>query len=226
MIDGEEDKSKYNIEYLGEKFSKDLLSYKIIAIGKYGVGKSTTIHKLMDKVIDKEYAPTMSIDIKNIQFKVNDKIIQLNVWDCCGNDKFALSTPNLFKNVSIAILIYAINDKESCNKLEQWYNMLQEHSKESMKFLIGNKIDLEKEREVTIEEAEKFKDLHDDIKIFFETSALYGNNMDKLLDNITISIYKKDTSDENMEDKAIKKTLTIVKEDFTKEGKKKKKKCC
>ena len=55
----------------------------------------------------------MSIDIKNIQFKVNDTIIQISIWDCCGNDKFALNTLNLFKNVSIAILIYAINDKQS-----------------------------------------------------------------------------------------------------------------
>jgi len=193
MTDGEKDKRKYNIEYLGEKFSKDLTSYKIIAIGMYGVGKTTTIHKLMDKEIDNEYAPTMSIDIKNIQFKVNDKIIQLNIWDCCGNDKFALSTPNLFRNVSIAILIYAINDKQSYNDLEKWYNMLQKNSKGSMIFLIGNKNDLEKEREATIEEGEKFtSNYEDEIKIFFETSALYGKNMDKLLENIVISIYEKD----------------------------------
>ena len=165
MTDGEKDKSKYEIEYLGEKFSKDLLSYKVIAIGRYGVGKTTTINTLMDKKDkDKEYSPTMSIDIKNIQFKVNDKIIQLNIWDCCGNDKFALSTPNLFKNVSIAILIYAINDRKSYDKLEQWHNMLKENSYGSIIFLIGNKNDLEeKEREVTIEEGETFKNNNKDI---------------------------------------------------------------
>jgi len=228
MTDGEKDKSKYEIEYLGEKFSKDLLSYKVIAIGRYGVGKTTTINTLMDKKDkDKEYSPTMSIDIKNIQFKVNDKIIQLNIWDCCGNDKFALSTPNLFKNVSIAILIYAINDRKSYDKLEQWHNMLKENSYGSIIFLIGNKNDLEeKEREVTIEEGETFKNNNKDIKIFMETSALYGNNMDKLLDNITISIYEKDINDEKKENNSLTKTITLTPNDFTKEGKKKKKRCC
>ena len=161
-----EDNSKYKIEYIGEKFSKDLISYKVIFIGRYGVGKTSIIHKLMNKDFEKEYAPTMSIDIKNIQVKIDDKILQINIWDSCGNDKFALSTPNLFKNVSIAILVYAIDDKEkSFNELEIWYNMVKEHSKDSMIFLIGNKNDLEKKREVSKEHAETFKNKYDDINL-------------------------------------------------------------
>jgi len=31
----------------------------------------------MSKDIEKEYEPTMSMDIKNLQIKVNDKIIQI-----------------------------------------------------------------------------------------------------------------------------------------------------
>ena len=102
----------------------------------------------MTKEFDEEYVPTMSIDIKNLQIKVNEEILQMNIWDCCGNDKFELSAPNLFKNVSIAILVYAINDKKNYNELHTWYNMLKKYSKDSILFLIGNKSDLEKEREV------------------------------------------------------------------------------
>ena len=54
----------------------------------------------MEKDIENEYEPTMSIDIKNIQAKVNDEIIQISISDICGNDKFAQNTPNLLKNVS------------------------------------------------------------------------------------------------------------------------------
>ena len=223
----EEDKSKYKIEYIGEKFTKDLTSYKVIVIGRYGVGKTTIIHKLMSKDnIDQEYTPTMSIDIKNFQVKVNNEIKQINIWDCCGNDKYTQNIPNLYKNVSIAIIVYAINDKKSYEVLETWYDILKEHSYGSIIFLIGNKNDLDKEREITIQDAETFKNNYDDIKIFFETSALNGENMDKLLENIAISIYEKDKKLENEEYKAIRKTITLVKEDFTKKREKKKKKCC
>ena len=186
-----EDKSNYKVEYVGEKFTKDLKSNKVIVIGRYGVGKTTTLHKLMGKEATKEYSPTISIDTKNIQVKVNDTIIQINIWDCCGNEKFAINTPNLFKNASVTILIYAINDNESFKDLENWYNMLKENSNGSIIFLIGNKIDLENERQVTREDGEKFKRNYDDIKMFFEASALKSINIDNLLDNIAISIYEK-----------------------------------
>ena len=164
IYENEIDKSKYKIEYYGEKFSKNLRAYKVIVIGSYGTGKTTIIKRLMDKEAGKEYEPTMSIDIKNIQVKVNDKIIQISIWDCCGNDKYAQNSPNLFKNASIALLIYAINNKKkSFNNLNNWYNILKDQSYENMIFLIGNKSDLEKEREVTIEEAEAFRNNNDDI---------------------------------------------------------------
>ena len=50
----------------------------------------------------------MSIDIKNLQMKVNDKIIQIQIRVCCGNDKYAQSMPNLFKNAYTIILLDAI----------------------------------------------------------------------------------------------------------------------
>ena len=64
----------------------------------------------MNKEIDKEYSPTISVDVKTVQVKVNEKIIQIQIWDCCGKDEFALHTPNFFKNATAAILVYAIND--------------------------------------------------------------------------------------------------------------------
>jgi len=53
-----------------------------------------------------------------------------------------------------------------------------------------------------------------------------SNNIHKLLENIAISIYEKDKKLENEEDNAIRKTITLVKEDFTKKDRKKKQGCC
>jgi len=150
----EKNKSKYKIEYLGEKYSKDFLSYKVIFLANDGVGKSGIINKLMKKDIDKDYAPTISTDIKNIQAKVNDKIIQIQILDCCGNDEFALTTPNLFRNASIAILVYSINDINSFKNLEQWHNILPNYTYDNIIFLIENKNTLEEERKITIEDAD------------------------------------------------------------------------
>ena len=228
MIYGnEEDKNKYKIEYIGEKLTKDLKVYKVIIIGMLGVGKTSIIHSIMNNEVDKEYSPTMSLDIKHIQTKVNDKIIQIQIWDSCGNDKLAQQMPNLFKDAFIAIIVYAINNKKSFEELKKWYNLVKEYSFDNIIFLIGNKSDLEEEREITKENVETFKNNYDNIKIFFETSALNHENMDKLLDSIVISIYEKDINGENKLDNAIKGgRIALNKEEFTKKRKKKKKKFC
>ena len=115
-------------------------------------------------------------------------------------------------------------------KIEIWYNKLKEFSYDNFIFLIGNKSDLEEEREVTIENVETFRNKYDDIKLFLETSALDGKNMDKLLDKIAISIYEKETNEENEINKVMKEERIKLNkdEDFTKNkrGKKKKKDCC
>jgi len=208
----EKDKSKYKIDYLGEKISKDLYTHKIILIGRYGVGRKSIINRIFNKEFDKEYTPTMTIDINFLQIKVNDKIIQIDFWDSCGNEKFTRCIPNLFRNVSLAIIVYAINDKKSYEDVQDWYNIIKEYSFDSIIFLIGNKNDLEKEREVTIEEGEQFKNNYDDIKMFFETSAIKNdNNLDKLLENIAITIYEKDKDFQNKEDNPITKTISLFK---------------
>ena len=117
----------------------------------------------MSKEVDKDYEPTMSMDIKNLQIKVNDKIIQIQIWDSCGSDKFPQSAPNLFKNAFRAILSYAANDKKPFEDLNNWYNILSDYSYDNIVFLIENKFDLKEERIVTIEDAETFKNQYDDI---------------------------------------------------------------
>ena len=220
MIDiKEEDESEYKVELLNEEISKELKTYKIIIVGRYGVGKTRIIHRLMkDNDDDKEYSPTISVDTKTFKVKVNDQIIQIQIWDTCGNDEFAQSTPNMFKNASISIIVYAINDQKSFDDIEIWYNLIIKHSIESLIFLIGNKSDLKEERKISIEEGEELKESYENnIKVFFETSAKNDDNIDKLLKKISILLAKKNESDEKINN------IKLEKEELQK--KKKKKKC-
>ena len=67
----------------------------------------------------------------------------------------------MFKNASISIIVYAINDKKSFDDIKIWYNLIIKNSFESLIFLIGNKSDLEEERKITIEEGEKRKEYYE-----------------------------------------------------------------
>jgi len=227
---------KYKFEFLGEKFSNNFITYKVIIIGSVGVGKTSIINKLGNREFDKDYYPTISADIKTFQVKVNDKILQIQFWDACGNEEFVENTPNLFKNASIALLVYAIDDISSFNYLEKWLNILERYSFDNTIFLIGNKNDLEKERKVSKEEGERFKNNYGNIKIFFEISAENGMSIQRLFEQIGFSIYEKNEIEEKKLEKEINRngsrTYSLVKEDFTKNKEKEKEKekeegkCC
>jgi len=113
-------------------------------------------------------------------------------------------------------------------------NILKRYTFDNIIFLIGNKIDLDKERKVSKEEGERFKNNYGNIKIFFETSAENGINIQRLFEQIGFSIYEKNEIEEKKLEKEINRkssrTYSLVKEDFTKnrekEKDKEKSKCC
>lgn len=224
----EEEKGQYKVEFLDEKISKDYLTYKVIILGICGVGKTTIIGKLTNKP-DQEYSPTISLDVQNIKIKVNDTIMQIQFWDPCGNDEFAQNLPNLFKNTSLAILVYAINNEKSFENLNIWMNLVKDNSSiDNIFFLIGNKSDLKNERKVSKEEVDQYiNDYRSDIKLHFETSAKNGENIDKLFENISISLYKKLKIQEKKIQDSLTGRISLQKEDFTKNNKNRKhNNCC
>ncbi len=86
-------------------------------------------------------------------------------------------------------MVYSINNRNSFENLEIWLKELRKESNPNVKtILIGNKCDLESDRKVTYEEAEKYsKDFN--FYQFFETSAKTGFNAQKIFINSAILLY-------------------------------------
>ncbi len=105
-----------------------------------------------------------------------NKIIKLQIWDTCGQELYRSLITNFYRNSSLAIIVYAINSEPSFESIDMWLKELRTHSNPDAKvFLIGNKIDLEKERKITKEKGEKFKELNN-LDLFMEASAKSGIN--------------------------------------------------
>jgi len=81
----------------------------------------------------------------------------------------------------LAVLVYAIDNKESFTHVENWLNDLKSQANEDVRiFLVGNKADLEEDRKVSKEEGEKYK-LDQHLDLFMETSAKTGQNARNVL---------------------------------------------
>ena len=180
---------KADYEYIDKKKIKKIKNkFKVIIMGMESVGKSSIFSYISNKIYSKN---SNSIINQSIYFKanINNKIFYVQLCDTINNDQ-SLNTQNPFKNVSLAIFVYSINDRRSFEQIEKLYNILNKNSVDSMKFLIGNKSDLIKEREVSKEEGEKIKENYD-FKYFSETSTKLNYNLDELMNNILNSLYQK-----------------------------------
>jgi len=156
------------------------LSFKIIVIGDSSVGKSClTLRGTKDKFKD-FYTPTIGFEFLALNVRIKNKVIRLQIWDTCGQEIYRSLISSFYRNSSLAMIVYAIDNEESYNNLESWLDEIKCQTHPNLKiFLIGNKIDLEENRVIEKEKAEKFY-LDHQLDFFIETSAKTGENAQKV----------------------------------------------
>jgi small GTP-binding protein len=179
----------YQIEILDEQEKKYDLNFKIIVIGNIGVGKSCLSLKATKGIFIEEYTSTVGFEFYCFNVKINNKIVKLQIWDTCGQEAYRSLIMNFYRNSSLAIVVYSVEDKTSFNDVNIWLKQVKTYGTSSCKiFLIGNKIDSEY-REVSYEQGLKCKnDFFFDC--FMETSAKEGINTRELFVNCATVLYE------------------------------------
>ena len=163
-------------EVLPEDYNQYDLSFKMIVIGDAGVGKSCLTAKASKGIFEETYSATVGFEFLVFNVKLNDKVIKLQIWDTCGQELYRSLISSFYRNASLAMMVYAIDSRESFNHIESWLKEVKLQSNPDIKiFLIGNKSDLEENRKVTTEAAKTFKD-ENGIHYFSEASAKNGVN--------------------------------------------------
>ena len=208
------------------------LVFKIIVIGNAGVGKSCLSLKATTGNFEETYITTVAFDFFNFTTKINNQLVKLQIWDTCGQEHYIKYVQNFFKNAGLAILVYAINDRQSFNDIEEWLNQIKLNASPDTKLiLVGNKKDLENERKVTYEEGEKLsKDFN--FFCFFESSAKEGINAEEIFLTTTKLLYTRYLKFNNSEglcntmNNSVNDRISLVRESVLTKDEKKKKNCC
>ena len=217
----------YKIELLPEDYPQYDLSFKLIFIGDSSVGKSCLTAKAVKNNFEEYYQATVGFEFLTFNMKVNDKVIKLQIWDTCGQEIYKSLISNFYRNSSLAVLVYAIDNKESFNHVENWLNDLKSQANPDVRiFLVGNKADLEEDRKIGKEEGQKYKeDQH--LDLFMETSAKTGHNARNVLVEAAKILYKDYLKfDENTQKEKEDESKNKDKKKLIKKEQKVKKGCC
>ena len=177
-------------QIINEELAQYDVSFKIIIIGDSFVGKSCLTIKAAKNVFENYYTSTVGFEFFSTLYKINSKIIRLQIWDTCGQEEYRSLIQNFYRNASLAILVYSIDKRTSFENLEVWLNEIKGRGSPDVKiFLVGNKNDLSENREVSIEEGQKFYEDHK-LNLFIETSAKSGENVQELFKKAAIALNK------------------------------------
>ena len=167
------------------------VTFKIIIVGNAGVGKSCLSLKATKNIFYSDYNRTIGFEFFNFNICFEEKErINLHIWDTCGQEVYRSFISNFFRNSSLAIIVYSIDDKKSFDDIEEWIKDIKISSNPDTKlFLLGNKADLENMREVKYEEGEQMKKIYH-FSYFNETSAKTGLNVTEVFVQAAKLLYK------------------------------------
>ena len=164
---------------------------KIIVLGASSSGKSSIIRRYYNDVFDPAQKTTLGFDFVKKKIQTNGKLIELQIWDTAGQDQFSALTRMYYQDTHGVILTYDITSSKSFERVKFWLNDIETNgNKTEQKILIGNKQDLEEERQVSMIDAKIFAE-ENKLK-WLECSAKSGkgiNDIFEILANQIIDQY-------------------------------------
>jgi Ras-related protein Rab-8A len=116
--------------------------------------------------------------------------MRLQLWDTAGQERFRSLTSNFFGRADGFVLTYDISNRPSFDHVIGWMRDIKTRAPPDCDIVLcGNKSDLDNDRVVTLEEG---KQLADEYGVqFFETSALTGQNVEKMFTALATTIKHK-----------------------------------
>ena len=152
--------------------------YKIVVVGGGGVGKSALTIQFIQSYFVDEYDPTIE-DSYRKQVVIDDKVSILDILDTAGQEEYSAMREQYMRTGEGFLLVYSVTSRNSFDELLSYYQQIQrvKDSDYIPVVVVGNKLDLENERQVSYEDGQRLANQLN--APFLETSAKQAINVDE-----------------------------------------------
>ena len=149
--------------------------FKILILGDSFVGKTNMLKRFLDDEFESNTKETVGVEYgsKNFTMEKGD-VVNAQLWDTAGQERYRSMTKAYYKGAKGALLVYDLTRRSTCDK-------------DMLIMIIGNKSDLEEERDVSKDEAQAKAEQYN--IAYMETSAKNGDNINKAFHEIIEQIY-------------------------------------
>ena len=179
-----------NILYNIIKQQNNPNSIKIAVLGKGVVGKSSLTYRFINYDVSTEHDPTIEDRYKS-NLNIEGTNYEVEILDTAGEEDYQNMMDMWISFGEGFLLVFAINDKESFNLIKSKHDRILKgkHGVKCPILLVGNKQDLENERQVNYSEA---KEMADKWGIeYIETSAKTNFNCKEAFEMLAQEIVQK-----------------------------------
>ncbi|KAI4878757.1 hypothetical protein NFI96_028757 [Prochilodus magdalenae] len=165
--------------------------FRLIVIGDSTVGKSCLIRRFTEGRFAQVSDPTVGVDFFSRLVEIEPgKRIKLQIWDTAGQERFRSITRAYYRNSVGGLLLFDITNRRSFQNVHEWLEEARSHVQpHSIVFLlVGHKCDLETQRQVSQQEAEKLAAAYG--MRYVETSARDAINVERAFTELTRDIFE------------------------------------
>jgi len=133
------------------------LSFKVVLLGEGSVGKTSIVLRYTENLFNDKHLETQQASFKTKKLTFDGKRVELAVWDTAGQERFRALGPLYYRDSNGAILVFDITDEDSFERVKSWTKELRRMlGNDCVLCIVGNKIDLEKDRHVPMQLAEEY----------------------------------------------------------------------
>ncbi|CAM8967028.1 unnamed protein product [Rhodiola kirilowii] len=158
------------------------LRVKLVLLGDSGVGKSCIVLRFVRGQFDPTSKVTVGASFLSQTIALQDSTtVKFEIWDTAGQERYAALAPLYYRGAGVAVVVYDITSIDSFSKAQYWVKELQKHgSPDIVLALVGNKADLQENREVSVQDGLEYAEKNG--MFFIETSAKTADNINQLFE--------------------------------------------
>ncbi|CAI2341314.1 unnamed protein product [Caenorhabditis sp. 36 PRJEB53466] len=158
--------------------------FKVVLLGEGCVGKSSLVLRFVENKFSSIHLSTIQASFQNKTVHVDDCRAELNIWDTAGQEKYHSLGPIYYRGSSGVLLVYDITDRRSFDKVKNWVLEIKTCLGKTAEILVvGNKIDLEEDRQVSRHDAEAYAESEG--TLYMETSAQENRGIGEAFEALT-----------------------------------------
>jgi len=155
-----------------------LREYKLVVVGDGGVGKSALTIQFIQSHFIPEYDPTIE-DSYRKQCVIDEEVALLDVLDTAGQEEYRAMRETYLRTGEGFLMVFSITSRASFDEVRAYHqHILRVKDKDTFPVVVvGNKCDLEYERQVSMSEG---RDVARQFQCrYIETSAKQRINVDE-----------------------------------------------